>query len=99
MSFLDVPIPDFPEPLLELPVSARPPPNIVPGYSPQRAVGLQDRQIDPVGRQAPVWPLPPEGTITFVAEGPAYGIAESTIEVDATEIRARARRPGVLWPV
>jgi hypothetical protein len=44
-----------------------------------------------------MWPLPPEGSLTFVASWPAYGVSESTAELDATEIRARAWDAEMLW--
>ncbi|MEU4689239.1 hypothetical protein [Actinoplanes sp. NPDC023714] len=39
-----------------------------------------------------VWPLPPEGPVTFVCEWPARGIGESRVEIDAALIREAAGR-------
>lgn len=44
-----------------------------------------------------LWPLPPEGPLTFIAEWPKYGIVECSAAVDAGEIRAAAARVEDLW--
>lgn len=44
-----------------------------------------------------MWPLPPDGPVTFVCEWPARGIAESRTEVDARLIRDAAARAVPLW--
>lgn len=44
-----------------------------------------------------VWPLPPEGDLTFVASWPVRGIPESRAVVDAGEIRARAEDAETIW--
>ena len=44
-----------------------------------------------------IWPLPPEGPLTFVAEWPARGIAEQLVEIDATELRERSKEAEVVW--
>jgi hypothetical protein len=44
-----------------------------------------------------MWPLPPEGPVTFFAAWPAYGVAETSAEVDGTELRARAGDAEVVW--
>ena len=43
------------------------------------------------------WLLPPEGTVTFFAAWPAYGIPESSATIDGTELRATALRAERLW--
>jgi len=45
-----------------------------------------------------VWPLPPPGPMTFVVEWPAFGIAESRVEVDAGLVLGAAARCLDLWP-
>jgi hypothetical protein len=45
-----------------------------------------------------VWPLPPEGPVTFVVEWPARDIAESRGEIDGRLIREAAARSVPLWP-
>ena len=45
-----------------------------------------------------MWPLPPVGPLTLVAEWPAYGVAEARAAVDATELRARAAEAETIWP-
>lgn len=45
-----------------------------------------------------VYPLPPEGPVTFVASWLRYGVAETRAEVDGTAIRAAAGRAVILWP-
>lgn len=49
------------------------------------------------GEAAWWWPLPLEGTVTFFAEWPAYGIPETSATIDATELRAAALRAERLW--
>ena len=44
-----------------------------------------------------MWPLPPEGDMTFVASWPVRDIAEQRAEVDATEIRNRADEAETIW--
>lgn len=44
-----------------------------------------------------LWPLSPEGPLTFIAERPAYGVAETSYTVDAGELRNSAERAEVLW--
>jgi hypothetical protein len=44
-----------------------------------------------------LWPLPPDGPLTFVVGWPAGGIGETAVAVDAAPIRAAARRAVVLW--
>jgi hypothetical protein len=44
-----------------------------------------------------LWPLPPPGSITFVCEWPAQGVAESRADVDAAPIIEAAARAEVLW--
>lgn len=44
-----------------------------------------------------LWPLPPEGPLTFVAEWPAEGIGETRVEVDAGLLREAASRSEKLW--
>jgi hypothetical protein len=45
-----------------------------------------------------LWPLPPEGEITFVASWPVHGIPESTATIDSTELRERATEAENIWP-
>lgn len=45
-----------------------------------------------------VWPLPPDGPLTFVLSWPSEGIDEVSAEVDATELRERATEAEILWP-
>lgn len=44
-----------------------------------------------------LWPLPPRGRLTLVADWPAEGIPETYTELDAGEIRAAASRAVVVW--
>jgi hypothetical protein len=44
-----------------------------------------------------LWPLPGEGQMGFVAEWPAYGVAESRTYVDTQALREAAGRASVLW--
>lgn len=44
-----------------------------------------------------LWPLPPEGPLTFVVRWPGGGIAETAVAVDAAPFRAAAQRAVVLW--
>ena len=44
------------------------------------------------------WPLPPKGTLDFVAEWPAVGLPESRISLDAGMVLDAARRSIQLWP-
>lgn len=44
-----------------------------------------------------LWPLPPAGPLTFIAEWPKYRIGESTATVDAHELRESAERAEDLW--
>ncbi|HEX5405469.1 MAG TPA: hypothetical protein VFX16_24610 [Pseudonocardiaceae bacterium] len=44
-----------------------------------------------------LWPLPPKGRLTLVADWPVEGIAETYTELDAGEIRAAAARAVVVW--
>ena len=45
-----------------------------------------------------LYPLPPEGPVTFVASWLLYGVAEVTAEIDGATIRAAAGRAIALWP-
>jgi len=45
-----------------------------------------------------VWPLPPDGPVTFVCAWPVVGIGESSATVDAAVIHAAAARAVMLWP-
>jgi hypothetical protein len=45
-----------------------------------------------------LWPLPPVGPLTFVAEWPKYGVRESHAAVDGGRIRAAASQAQNLWP-
>jgi len=45
-----------------------------------------------------VYPLPPEGPVTFVASWLEYGVAETRAELDGSAIRAAAGRAVILWP-
>jgi hypothetical protein len=44
-----------------------------------------------------LWPLPPEGRLSFVCEWPAFGIALTRADVDAAPIRDAAARSRTLW--
>jgi hypothetical protein len=44
-----------------------------------------------------LWPLPPAGPLTFVAEWPRYGIAETRAVIDATALRSAADSAVDLW--
>lgn len=44
-----------------------------------------------------LWPLPPQGRLTLVADWPAEDIPETYTELDAGEIRAAAARAVVVW--
>jgi hypothetical protein len=44
------------------------------------------------------WPLPPEGPIRMVAQWPAMGIEERSLEIDSAEIREASQRAVQLWP-
>lgn len=45
-----------------------------------------------------VWPLPPDGPLTFVCQWPAFGAPESSASIDARLIREAAARAIPLWP-
>jgi hypothetical protein len=45
-----------------------------------------------------VYPLPPEGPVTFVASWPKYEVAETRMELDGAAIREAAERAVTLWP-
>jgi hypothetical protein len=45
-----------------------------------------------------VYPVPPEGPVTFVASWLKYGVAETRAELDGSAIRAAAGRAVLLWP-
>ncbi len=45
-----------------------------------------------------LYPLPPDGPLTFVVTWPAYGVTEARGELDASVIRAAAGRIVDLWP-
>jgi hypothetical protein len=44
-----------------------------------------------------LWPLPPAGALTFIAEWPRYRIAETRAVIDATALRAAADSAVHLW--
>lgn len=44
-----------------------------------------------------LWPLPPAGPLTLVFEWPAFGIAQTEFQVDATVLRSAAERARPLW--
>ena len=44
-----------------------------------------------------LWPLPPVGPVTFVCAWPALEIAESSVELDGSLIRAAAERAHSVW--
>ncbi len=46
-----------------------------------------------------LWPLPPDGPVTFVAFWPAHNVPESRATVDGTALRAAAGDAEVLWPL
>ena len=45
-----------------------------------------------------LYPLPPDGPLTFIVSSAAYGVTEARGEVDASAIRAAAGRAIDLWP-
>jgi hypothetical protein len=45
-----------------------------------------------------LWPLPPEGPLTFAFAWPEDGLEEVTVEVDSAPLRAAAARAVELWP-
>ena len=45
-----------------------------------------------------VWPLPPAGPMTFVCEWAAFGIPETSMDVDAEPILRAATQTIKLWP-
>lgn len=45
-----------------------------------------------------LWPLPPEGSLTFAASWPTLGIEETVTTVDATDLVAASARAEQLWP-
>jgi hypothetical protein len=45
-----------------------------------------------------LYPLPPDGPLTFIISSDAYGVSESRGKVDASAIRAAAGRAVDLWP-
>lgn len=45
-----------------------------------------------------VWPLPPEGPLTFVCEWAAFDIPESRVDTDAQLILDAAKHSVQLWP-
>lgn len=45
-----------------------------------------------------LWPLPPEGPLSFAAAWPALGLEETVTTVDATELVAAAGTAERLWP-
>ncbi len=44
-----------------------------------------------------LWPLPPDGPLTFIAQWPAFDVEETSVVVDAGELRRAADRSEVLW--
>lgn len=45
-----------------------------------------------------LWPLPPEGPLTFTAEWPSQGVPPSRVTIDTAPLRAAAARAAPLWP-
>ena len=45
-----------------------------------------------------LWPLPPEGPLTFGFAWPAEGIDETTVGVDSEPLREASARAVTLWP-
>ena len=45
-----------------------------------------------------VHPLPPPGSLSFVATWPEFGVAEARVELEAEVILSAAARATVLWP-
>lgn len=44
-----------------------------------------------------LWPLPPDGPLTFVIEWPQFQIPETQASIDAAEIRTAAERARPIW--
>jgi hypothetical protein len=45
-----------------------------------------------------LWPIPPEGPVTFVFRWLREGVEETRVEIDAAPLRAAAARAEALWP-
>lgn len=45
-----------------------------------------------------LWPLPPEGPLALVVEGPSQAVPETRLELSADPLRAAAVYATVLWP-
>lgn len=45
-----------------------------------------------------LWPLPPEGLLTIVADWPQLGLAEGSAVVDCGDLISTARRARPIWP-
>lgn len=45
-----------------------------------------------------LWPLPPDGPLTFFAEWPALKVKESSASVDGRALRQAAAEAEVVWP-
>lgn len=44
-----------------------------------------------------LWPLPPDGPLTFVAQWPALGVEESSASIDGSALRQAATEAEVVW--
>lgn len=45
-----------------------------------------------------MWPLPPDGDLTFVSEWPAHDVPETHVAINATSLKDRASEAVILWP-
>jgi hypothetical protein len=75
-------------------------------FPPERPYGTDGLVLRPTGGgggrfhrrwEFYLWPLPPKGRLTLVADWPAERIAETYTELDAGDIRAAAARAVVVW--
>ncbi|WP_231861401.1 hypothetical protein [Frankia alni] len=75
------------------------PPGVRRGILPGSVAGFVGSRAEQTHRlRYWLWPLPPDGPLTFVAEFLARGLPESRVVVDGAVIRAAADRAVDLWP-
>lgn len=66
---------------------------VQPTLTPQGGGGSPDHAV----MRFWLWPLPPEGSVTFVAEWPQRGIPESTAVIDGAELRHVVEGASLIW--
>ena len=66
---------------------------VQPTLTPQGGGGTQDHAV----MRFWLWPLPPKGSVTFVAEWPERGIPESTAVIDGAELRQVSEDASPIW--